>query len=148
MRISLFGAFVIFISISTGLFGAEPELLTGCNVSPGAEVQAFAKHAFVSHFMCSTTAINYRATGDFDQHNACVNKALEQMKSCFYPAALTSFAQNKAGAEMLKDVYSYWDTTMGVLIPENGERESGYNRRILERGTGLTERLKRLQLEK
>lgn len=148
MRINFFGAFLVLISISTSLLGAEQELLTDCNVSPGAEVQAFAKHAFVSHFMCSTTALEYRATGDFNQHNVCVNKALEQMKACFYPAALKSFAENKAGIDILKDVYSYWDTTMGILIPENGERELGYNRRILDRETGLKERLKRLQLEK
>jgi hypothetical protein len=82
-----------------------------------------------------------------DPHRRCVTAA-KAVVAPQYEAARRALANNKAGTDLLKDVYAYWLASLDNLLPKYEERSVVYRSRLAEEERTLEQKLNRLTLEK
>jgi hypothetical protein len=76
----------------------------------------------------------------------CITKYKTEIKPV-YNAAKKALSKNKEATNVLKDLYSYWLTSMDSLIPDPSELKIVYERRLSDRKLGIQERANRLKVE-
>ena len=112
--------------------------------SMGQDVPASTTEAVPPEFRNITTPEEYVKAVD-----SCIKKSSANVDPLFKTAKTQLQKSGNSGAlEALKDLYSYWMTSMNV---QNLTKMPGsailYNSQVNERKTGITERVNRLKVE-
>lgn len=76
----------------------------------------------------------------------CIEKNKDEIKPV-YNTAKQALIDNKDATEALKELYSYWLSSMDALIPGVDERKFEYRQKLSERELGMKDRANRLKIE-
>ena len=77
---------------------------------------------------------------------SCIEKYKEEIRPV-YNSAKQGLIDNEDATEALKELYSYWLSSMDALIPSVDERKFEYRQKLSERELGMKDRANRLRIE-
>lgn len=77
---------------------------------------------------------------------SCIEKNKEEIKPV-YNSAKQALIDDEDATEALKDLYSYWLSSIDAIIPGADERRLEYRQKLSERELGMKDRANRLKIE-
>ena len=107
----------------------------------------FACNVEMTYALCSVTMqVALLDSSRLQEALDCITKYKTEIK-LVYNSAKKALSKNKQALEVLKDLYSYWLTSMDNIIPDPNELKIIYENRISERKLGIQERANKLKVE-
>lgn len=137
----------LWIALLVMPLSVNAETPAECKKRLNNEVECFISNAAATRLLCSLSVeLALLDSTAADKARTCVSAARPRVAG-HYKAALARLSKNPTGTAILKDTYAAWQTTIGALFPNSGERKFQYDARLAAQEQALEQKFNRLKLE-
>lgn len=135
--------YVLFVA---SLFLSSPVFASGaCKTLPAAD--DFVCNTYAAFQFCKLEVeIGLLKGSSPSETFSCIDEEKMAIKP-IYKTAKKALDGNEDATEALKDLYSYWLSSMDALIPDMNEKKLEYKYRLSAREDGINDRRNRLKIE-